>query len=159
MVVIWNMDTLQTVSSSQEHSHIITDVCFRPNSSQLATSSFDKTVRIWNAAEVWFFNTFTYIVVVLTVKPEVDSVEELVALGGGASGGLGGRGGLGGGGELGRIGGIGGGPEGTLAVHPRAAGAGGGIGGGTLGFGGRFGGGSGGGGGGGGLGGDAEDGF
>ncbi|URE06665.1 LisH [Musa troglodytarum] len=59
MVVIWNNDTLQTVSSSQEHSHIITDVCFRPNSSQLATSSFDKTVRIWNAAEsIHCLNTF-----------------------------------------------------------------------------------------------------
>ncbi|WOL05759.1 transcriptional corepressor [Canna indica] len=58
-VVLWNMETLQTVSSSQEHSHIITDVCFRPNSSQLATSSFDKTVRLWNAAEsIHCLNTF-----------------------------------------------------------------------------------------------------
>ncbi|THU73543.1 hypothetical protein C4D60_Mb04t23970 [Musa balbisiana] len=59
-VVLWNMDTMQTMSSSQEHSHIITDVCFRPNSTQLATSSFDKTVRLWNAAEsIHCLNTFT----------------------------------------------------------------------------------------------------
>ncbi|XP_042376832.1 transcriptional corepressor LEUNIG_HOMOLOG-like isoform X1 [Zingiber officinale] len=50
-VVVWNMESLQTVSSSPEHSHIITDVCFRPNSTQLATSSFDKTVRLWSASE------------------------------------------------------------------------------------------------------------
>eukprot|EP00262_Sarcandra_glabra_P006462 TRINITY_DN1877_c0_g3_i3.p1 TRINITY_DN1877_c0_g3~~TRINITY_DN1877_c0_g3_i3.p1 ORF type:complete len:755 (-),score=159.15 TRINITY_DN1877_c0_g3_i3:137-2401(-) len=50
-VVLWNMDTLQTESTPEEHSVIITDVRFRPNSTQLATSSFDRTVRLWNAAE------------------------------------------------------------------------------------------------------------
>ncbi|KAF8392028.1 hypothetical protein HHK36_022368 [Tetracentron sinense] len=49
--VLWNMDTLQTESTPEEHSLIITDVRFRPNSTQLATSSFDRTVRLWNAAE------------------------------------------------------------------------------------------------------------
>ncbi|KAI4344972.1 hypothetical protein L6164_012143 [Bauhinia variegata] len=50
-VVLWNMDTLQTDSTSEEHTLIITDVRFRPNSTQLATSSFDTTVRLWDAAD------------------------------------------------------------------------------------------------------------
>ncbi|KAM5552711.1 hypothetical protein ABKV19_025093 [Rosa sericea] len=50
-VVIWNMETLQTESTPEDHSLIITDVRFRPNSTQLATSSFDTTVRLWDAAE------------------------------------------------------------------------------------------------------------
>ncbi|TXG72565.1 hypothetical protein EZV62_001144 [Acer yangbiense] len=50
-VVLWNMENLQTEYTPEEHSHIITDVRFRPNSTQLATSSFDKTVRLWDAAK------------------------------------------------------------------------------------------------------------
>ncbi|KAG2721127.1 hypothetical protein I3760_02G067000 [Carya illinoinensis] len=50
-VVLWNMETLQTDSTPEEHTLIITDVRFRPNSTQLATSSFDKTVRLWDAAK------------------------------------------------------------------------------------------------------------
>ncbi|KAK9289269.1 hypothetical protein L1049_017745 [Liquidambar formosana] len=50
-VVLWNMETLQTESTPDEHTRIITDVRFRPNSTQLATSSFDTTVRLWDAAE------------------------------------------------------------------------------------------------------------
>ncbi|KAK4585752.1 hypothetical protein RGQ29_023105 [Quercus rubra] len=50
-VVLWNMETLQTESTPEEHGMIITDVRFRPNSTQLATSSFDTTVRIWDAAK------------------------------------------------------------------------------------------------------------
>lgn len=46
------MDTLETVSTPEEHSLIITDIRFRMDSTQLATSSFDRTVRLWNAAEV-----------------------------------------------------------------------------------------------------------
>lgn len=46
------METLQTESTPEEHSLIITDVRFRPNSTQLATSSFDKSVRLWDAADV-----------------------------------------------------------------------------------------------------------
>ncbi|XP_020275817.1 transcriptional corepressor LEUNIG_HOMOLOG isoform X2 [Asparagus officinalis] len=49
--VLWNMDTLQTESTPEEHALIITDIRFRPNSTQLATSSFDRTVKLWNAAE------------------------------------------------------------------------------------------------------------
>ncbi|CAN6688587.1 unnamed protein product [Malus baccata var. baccata] len=49
-VVLWNMDTLETESTPEEHKLVITDVRFRPNSSQLATASFDKSVRLWDAA-------------------------------------------------------------------------------------------------------------
>ncbi|KAJ6414635.1 hypothetical protein OIU84_003603 [Salix udensis] len=49
-VVLWNMETLQTECSQDEHTHIITDVRFRPNSTQLATSSFDSNLRLWDAA-------------------------------------------------------------------------------------------------------------
>ncbi|XP_077229855.1 transcriptional corepressor LEUNIG_HOMOLOG-like isoform X2 [Tasmannia lanceolata] len=49
--VLWNMDTLETVNTPEEHTLIITDVRFRPNSTQLATSSFDRTVRLWDAAQ------------------------------------------------------------------------------------------------------------
>ncbi|XP_058094747.1 transcriptional corepressor LEUNIG_HOMOLOG-like isoform X2 [Magnolia sinica] len=58
--VLWNMDTLETVSTPEEHSLIITDVRFRPNSNQLATSSFDRTIRLWNAAEPSYcLNSYT----------------------------------------------------------------------------------------------------
>ncbi|KAF3789323.1 Transcriptional corepressor LEUNIG-like protein [Nymphaea thermarum] len=49
--VLWNMDTLKTESTPEEHTLLITDVRFRPGSSQLATSSFDRTVRMWDAAD------------------------------------------------------------------------------------------------------------
>ncbi|KAJ0970436.1 hypothetical protein J5N97_023313 [Dioscorea zingiberensis] len=50
-VFLWNMDTKKTEITPEEHSLLITDVRFRPNSTYLATSSLDKTVRLWNAAE------------------------------------------------------------------------------------------------------------
>ncbi|KAL4334277.1 hypothetical protein GQ457_07G029090 [Hibiscus cannabinus] len=49
VVLIWNMDTLGLVRTSEGHSLLITDVCFRQNSTIFATSSFDKTVRIWDS--------------------------------------------------------------------------------------------------------------
>ncbi|GMJ09013.1 LEUNIG_homolog, MUCILAGE-MODIFIED 1 [Hibiscus trionum] len=49
-VMLWNTDTLQTESSPEEHKLVITDVRFRPNSTQLATASVDKSVRMWDAA-------------------------------------------------------------------------------------------------------------
>ncbi|KAM7496211.1 hypothetical protein LguiA_020625 [Lonicera macranthoides] len=48
--VLWNMDTLRTETTPEEHQYLITDVRFRPNSTQLATASFDKSVRLWDAA-------------------------------------------------------------------------------------------------------------
>ncbi|XP_031499948.1 transcriptional corepressor LEUNIG_HOMOLOG-like [Nymphaea colorata] len=50
-VLLWNMDTLETKSLPDVHALLITDVRFRPNSTYLATSSFDRTLRLWNAAE------------------------------------------------------------------------------------------------------------
>lgn len=47
--VLWNMDTLKLESSLEEHNLLITDVRFSPNSARLATSSFDRTVRVWDA--------------------------------------------------------------------------------------------------------------
>nr|XP_043611692.1 CBL-interacting protein kinase 17-like [Erigeron canadensis] len=47
--VLWNMDTFETKSTPEEHKYLVTDVRFRPNSTQLATASFDKSVRIWDA--------------------------------------------------------------------------------------------------------------
>ncbi|XP_028109253.1 transcriptional corepressor LEUNIG_HOMOLOG-like [Camellia sinensis] len=49
-VVLWSMDTLKTETTPEEHQYLITDVRFRPNSSQLATASFDKSLRLWDAA-------------------------------------------------------------------------------------------------------------
>ncbi|CAL5427237.1 unnamed protein product [Camellia sinensis] len=49
-VILWSMDTLKTETTPEEHQYLITDVRFRPNSSQLATASFDKSVRLWDAA-------------------------------------------------------------------------------------------------------------
>ncbi|KAH9622603.1 hypothetical protein KSS87_021570 [Heliosperma pusillum] len=48
--VLWNMDTLQTESTPEEHKSVITDVRFRPNSTHLATASFDGSVRLWDAS-------------------------------------------------------------------------------------------------------------
>ncbi|MQL96242.1 hypothetical protein Taro_028910 [Colocasia esculenta] len=49
--IIWNTDTLQTQSSPEEHSLLITDIHFRPNATQLVTSSFDRTMKLWNATQ------------------------------------------------------------------------------------------------------------
>lgn len=53
-VLIWNMETFDVVKTSEEHSHLITDVRFKPNSTIFATSSFDRTVKIWDAVRVSF---------------------------------------------------------------------------------------------------------
>ncbi|CAN1269701.1 Transcriptional corepressor LEUNIG_HOMOLOG [Linum perenne] len=49
-VILWNMDTLTTQITPDEHKYVITDIRFRPNSSELATSSVDKSVRFWDAS-------------------------------------------------------------------------------------------------------------
>ncbi|XP_077210996.1 transcriptional corepressor LEUNIG_HOMOLOG-like [Tasmannia lanceolata] len=50
-VILWNMGTFDFQSTSGEHSLLITDVRFRPSSTILATSSFDKTVQVWDAID------------------------------------------------------------------------------------------------------------
>ncbi|CAA0833678.1 dual specificity kinase 1 [Striga hermonthica] len=48
--VLWNMNTLQIETTPEEHQFLITDVRFWPGSTQHATASFDKSVRLWDAA-------------------------------------------------------------------------------------------------------------
>ncbi|KAB2619223.1 transcriptional corepressor LEUNIG [Pyrus ussuriensis x Pyrus communis] len=48
-VVLWYTDTLKPKSTLEEHSALITDVRFSPSMPHLATSSFDRTVRVWDA--------------------------------------------------------------------------------------------------------------
>ncbi|KAG4199654.1 hypothetical protein ERO13_A05G160900v2 [Gossypium hirsutum] len=50
-VLIWNMETLDFVRTAEGHSLLITDVRFRPSSTIFATSSFDKTVQLWDSAK------------------------------------------------------------------------------------------------------------
>ncbi|CAB4297244.1 unnamed protein product [Prunus armeniaca] len=50
--VLWYTDTLKVKSTLEEHSALITDVRFSPSMSRLATSSFDKTVRVWDADNI-----------------------------------------------------------------------------------------------------------
>ncbi|KAL6842814.1 hypothetical protein ACP4OV_027658 [Aristida adscensionis] len=48
-VVLWFADMLKPKSTLEEHSLLITDVRFSPGIGRLATSSFDKTVRVWDS--------------------------------------------------------------------------------------------------------------
>ena len=57
--VLWNMDTLKTESTAEEHQMLVTDVRFRANSTQFGTASLDQSVRIWDATNVRFI--FLYI--------------------------------------------------------------------------------------------------
>ncbi|XP_060192874.1 transcriptional corepressor LEUNIG_HOMOLOG-like [Lycium barbarum] len=50
-VLIWDLGNNNVVSSEEGHTHHITDIRFRPNSTVFATSSFDRTVNIWDAAK------------------------------------------------------------------------------------------------------------
>lgn len=50
--VLWHADTLKNESTLEEHTLLITDVRFSPSMPRLATSSFDKTVRVWDADNV-----------------------------------------------------------------------------------------------------------
>ncbi|KAJ9546786.1 hypothetical protein OSB04_019329 [Centaurea solstitialis] len=50
--VLWYTDSLKPKATLEEHSSLITDVRFSPTVSRLATSSFDKTVRVWDADNV-----------------------------------------------------------------------------------------------------------
>ena len=48
-------------SALDEHSQWITDVRFSPSMSRLATSSADKTVRVWDADNVSWHIYYIYI--------------------------------------------------------------------------------------------------
>ena len=47
--VLWYTDNLKAKAALEEHSMLITDVRFSSSMPCLATSSFDKTVRVWDA--------------------------------------------------------------------------------------------------------------
>ncbi|KAM5547802.1 transcriptional corepressor LEUNIG-like [Rosa sericea] len=46
--VLWSTESFTVKSTLEEHSQWITDVRFSPSMSRLATSSADKTVRVWD---------------------------------------------------------------------------------------------------------------
>ncbi|MCD7447507.1 hypothetical protein HAX54_031002 [Datura stramonium] len=50
MVLICDVSN-NNVNSGEVHAHCVTDVRFRPNSTVFATSSFDKTMKIWEASK------------------------------------------------------------------------------------------------------------
>lgn len=49
-VLIWELGT-NNVYSGEGHAHHVTDIRFSPNSTVFATSSLDRTVKIWDAAK------------------------------------------------------------------------------------------------------------
>ncbi|THU63384.1 hypothetical protein C4D60_Mb01t15200 [Musa balbisiana] len=58
--LLWHADTLKQKSTLEEHTLLITDVRFSPSMPRLATSSFDKTVRVWDADNPGYsLRTFT----------------------------------------------------------------------------------------------------
>lgn len=64
--VIWYTDSLKQKATLEEHSSLITDVRFSPTMPRLATSSFDKTVRVWDVDNVSrFLYCFSLIVISL----------------------------------------------------------------------------------------------
>ena len=48
-VRIWNADTLTPIGEPLKHDASVYAVAFSPDSQQIATSSFDKTMRVWDA--------------------------------------------------------------------------------------------------------------
>lgn len=50
-VLIWELENNRDYGG-KGHAHHVTDVRFRPNSTVLATSSFDRTVKIWDAVKL-----------------------------------------------------------------------------------------------------------
>jgi len=59
--VLWSTEPLEPKSSLEEHSMLITDVRFSPSMPRrLATSSFDRTLRVWDADDAEYsLRTFT----------------------------------------------------------------------------------------------------
>ncbi|CAI0468726.1 unnamed protein product [Linum tenue] len=48
-VWIWNTENYRYTRNSGGHSNLVTDIRFQPSTTVFATSSFDKTVQIWDA--------------------------------------------------------------------------------------------------------------
>ncbi|MBA0748562.1 hypothetical protein Gogos_005371 [Gossypium gossypioides] len=51
VVMFWNIEDHNKFVTDESHSLPISDVRFKPNSTIVATSSYDKTVQIWDSAE------------------------------------------------------------------------------------------------------------
>lgn len=49
---LWCTDLMEQKCMFEEHSHAITDTRFSPTMPWLATSSLDKTVRVWDVENV-----------------------------------------------------------------------------------------------------------
>lgn len=71
--VLWCTESFTLKSSLEEHSQWITDVRFSPSMSWVATSSADRTVRVWDVDNVsnyciflFFFNPESIIILILT---------------------------------------------------------------------------------------------
>ena len=54
--VLWFTDSLKQKATLEEHAYLITDVRFSPSMPRLATSSYDKTVRVWDVENVSSFH-------------------------------------------------------------------------------------------------------
>lgn len=50
--MIWSVETREEKCTIEEHSDVITDIRFSPRLPRIATSSLDKTVKIWNVNNV-----------------------------------------------------------------------------------------------------------
>ncbi|KAL2318317.1 hypothetical protein Fmac_032193 [Flemingia macrophylla] len=58
--VLWVTDSLKQKATLEEHASLITDVRFSPSMPRLATSSYDKTVRVWDVDNPGYsLRTFT----------------------------------------------------------------------------------------------------
>jgi len=67
--VLWFTETQKPKSTLEEHTLMITDVRFSPSMSRLATSSFDRTVRVWDADNVsMHLFLFTHIYISFTTS-------------------------------------------------------------------------------------------
>ncbi|KAM7254677.1 hypothetical protein ACFE04_019918 [Oxalis oulophora] len=51
-VSVWSTESFEFISSTESHSLHISDIAFRPYLSTFATSSFDKTIKIWDATKL-----------------------------------------------------------------------------------------------------------
>lgn len=58
--MIWDLEN-NDVNTGEGHAHLVTDIRFTPNSRVFATSSFDRTVMIWDAAKVLLFSIINFI--------------------------------------------------------------------------------------------------
>ncbi|KAI3691136.1 hypothetical protein L2E82_49354 [Cichorium intybus] len=77
-IVLWYTDSLKPKTTLEEHSSVISDVRFSPSIPRLATSSFDKTVRVWDADDPRF-SLRTFIghstpVISLDFHPNIDDL-------------------------------------------------------------------------------------